>query len=254
MHAIYEANSANQAKQREKARSGMKLFVASLIAAIVCLLSPAIADDIKRERLRFDPGRSFATINAQIKGYESFEYVLGAKAGQTMSVTFTPSNPRAYFNILPPGSGEAIFIGQNMAKPNSFEGVLPQDGDYVVQVYLIRAAARREEVAKYAIMISIGGASSGAATDGDFADGMAGGPDLWMVTGVPTGDVLNMRKAPSTKGEIVMGFANGFILRNKGCKMEGGQRWCQVERPDDPGVHGWVAGKYLQEARSDGGE
>ena len=36
--------------------------------------------------------------------------------------------------------------------------------------------------------------------------------------------------------------------------MEGGQRWCQIERPNNPSVHGCFAGKYLQEAKSDGGE
>jgi hypothetical protein len=55
-----------------------------------------------------------------------------------------------------------------------------------------------------------------------------------MVSGVPAGDVLNLGKTPSAKAEIVMRFPNDFILRNKGCKMEASQRWCQVERPDNP--------------------
>ncbi len=244
---------------RERAAIIMTTIL-SMLALAIMLLSPASADAIERKRVVFASGKDFSTINAQIKGDESYEYILGAKAGQTMSVTFTPSNPRAYFNILAPGSDQAIFVGQNEAKPNTFEGVLPESGDYVIQVYLVRAAARRNEVAKYAIMIGIGGASGGATTsrgtttNRDFADSLAGGPDLWMVAGVPAGDVLNMRKTPSTKSRVVMSFANGFTLRNKGCKMAGGQRWCRVERPDDPSVRGWVAGKYLREAGRDNGE
>ena len=40
----------------------------------------------------------------------------------------------AYFNVLPPGSEEAIFTGPTAGA--HFEGTLPQDGDYRVRVYL----------------------------------------------------------------------------------------------------------------------
>lgn len=40
---------------------------------------------------------------------------------------------------------------------------------------------------------------------------------------------------------------NGDVLRNRGCQMTDGQRWCGVERPDGSG-RGWVAGRYLRES------
>jgi hypothetical protein len=172
-----------------------------------------------------------------------------------MSILFSPSNASCYFNLLPPGSDEAIHIGSSVG--NEFGGTLGASGEYRAQVYLMRNAARRNETCNYSITFEISGASGSAGDaviQGDFADGLMGGPDLWMVAGVPEGDVLNLRKTPSAKAEIVMSFPNAFVLRNKGCKMEGSQRWCQVERADDPSVRGWVAGKYLQEAKGDGGE
>ena len=234
----------------------MKISLPILAAAVAILIHPLVATAAeKTEVVKFKAGTTSATIKGSIKGDDYINYALEANAGQVMSVLFSPSNPRCYFNLLPPGSDEAIHIGSSVG--NEFGGTLGASGEYRAQVYLIRAAARRNETCNYSITFEISGASGsvgGASTQGDFADGLMGGPDLWMVVGVPAGDVLNLRKTPSAKAEIVMSFPNDFILRNKGCKMEGGQRWCQVERPDNPSVHGWVAGKYLQEAKSDGGE
>ncbi|WP_295451816.1 SH3 domain-containing protein [uncultured Thiodictyon sp.] len=83
---------------------------------------------------------------------------------------------------------------------------------------------------------------------GDFADGLAGGPDFWEVTGVARGDTLNLRAGPSPKGRVVAELANGTVMRNLGCKMARGQRWCQIARPNDARAKGWVAGRYLREA------
>jgi hypothetical protein len=226
----------------------LAIIAMSLLLAIVSL---AAAQEITRQIVKFPAGASGTTIEARVKGDQTIDYVLGASAGQVMKIAFSPDNPRAYFNVLQPGTEEAIFVGQNMADGNRFETALPASGDYLIRVYLVRAAARRNEVANYRLDISIGGSASGgvAPSQGsDFADGLEGGPDLWEVTGVPAGDQLNMRAGPATKEPVVMGFLNGSALRNLGCKMVGGQRWCKVARPDDPSVSGWVAGRYLKEA------
>ena len=174
----------------------------------------------------------------------SVSYTLSAKAGQVMTVVLKPSNTATYFNVYAPGRGpgdEALAVsemtGPMVPDMNQFKGALPETGVYTVSVYLYRSAARRNEKSNYTLDIAIaaqGGASEVPPVQGDFADGLAGGPDFWEVTGVPAGDTLNMRKGPSTKDSVVMAFANGSVLRNKGCRMEGGQRWCQVERPMMP--------------------
>jgi len=38
-----------------------------------------------------------------------------------------------------------------------FKGVLPTDGDYTIRVYLVRAAARRNETSNYTLTISVTG-------------------------------------------------------------------------------------------------
>ena len=77
----------------------------------------AMAGDVPQEEVvHFTAGSSEATVSGSITGRESLDYVLGAQAGQTMTVSLdvarTDGDGVIYFNILPPGSdGEAIFVG-----------------------------------------------------------------------------------------------------------------------------------------------
>jgi hypothetical protein len=225
----------------------MKKILAMLLALAAVLLGPAHADEVKRERVKFQSGASEATLKSSIKGYTSHEYVLGAKAGQVMTISFKTDNGSAYFNVMPPTGDTALYVGSS-GDPDSFAGTLPADGDYVVQVYLMRNAARRDEVANYTITIGIGAPSGATPPDGDFADSLSGGPDFWVVSGVAANDELNIRKGASTRDAVVGSVPNGAVLRNKGCKLVDGQRWCAVEDRNDPAVAGWVAGRFLREA------
>lgn len=88
--------------------------------------------------VQFAPGASSAEVDGSITGDEYADFVLGAKAGQTMNAALTigesSGNGTAYFNILPPGSDNvAIYIGSS--EGNEAEVALPADGDYKVRVY-----------------------------------------------------------------------------------------------------------------------
>ncbi len=109
----------------------------------------------------------------------------------------------------------------------------------------MRSAARRNEVANFTLTIGIGAATGATPPEGDFADSLSGGPDFWVVSGVAANDELNIRKGASTKDASVGTVPNGAILRNKGCRLVDGQRWCAVEDRNDPALAGWVAGRFL---------
>ena len=224
----------------------------SALCLPLCLtfaLTAQAADGIREERVRFKAGTSQTTLKGHLRGDGDMDYLLGAKAGQQMTVELHSDNPQNYFNILPPGSSdEALFVGSSSG--NRFEGTLPDSGDYRVRVYLMRAAARRDESANYRVDIHIGSThlSRSTAPAGDFADGLSGGPDFWEVQGVPPGDSLHLRAGPSTHDRVVGEIGNGSILRNLGCRMSGEQRWCHVARPEDSTSKGWVAGRYLRES------
>jgi hypothetical protein len=164
-----------------------------------------------------------------------------------MTVTLKTDNASAYFNVIPPASDEAMFIGS--ASGSEFVATLPANGDYIIQVYLMRNAARRNEVAHFTLTAGISGKPvKPSDLQPDFGDGLMGGPDFWDIAGVGANDTLNLRKTPSAKAPILAKFPDGTMLRNRGCRIDDNTRWCLVELPDDPSVQGWVAGRYLRES------
>ncbi len=248
----------------------MRIFsiLAILALAMSLMPSPSSASDIRQETVRFAPGTSGTTINGRIAGRESVSYVVGAKAGQHMRLSLSADNNATYFNVYEPGRGPGDaalaagdLTGTYMPDINRFDGVLPSSGNYIVSVYLFRSAARRNERSNFTLEVSIGGASGSTqkpAAKGDFADGLSGGPDYWEVTGVKDNDLLNLRSSADTHSRVLARFANGSVLINRGCKLEGSQRWCSVEAADGSSISGWVNGRYLRESSyagvQDGGD
>ena len=129
--------------------------IATLAAVTLASTVLTFAQDIRQERVTFTPGASSATLQGTITGYQAVDYVLGAKAGQTMTVTMKTAHGANYFNVLPPGSEAAIANGSTLG--NTWSGTLPVDGDYRIRVYLMRSAARRGEKAAYTLTVGITG-------------------------------------------------------------------------------------------------
>ena len=130
------------------------------VAGFLLAAPVTLAQDIRKETVHFKAGTSGTTIQGRIKGYESVSYLLGAKAGQVMHARLSTRHGATYFNIYGPGKGpgdEAIAVSDRSDPINTFEGVLPEDGNYTISVYMMRSAARRNEVSDYSLDISIGG-------------------------------------------------------------------------------------------------
>lgn len=220
--------------------------VHTLLYALALLVAVPVgsvqAQPIDQQRVQFQPGTSGAVINGQIQGTRIIDYKLGVSAGQRMVVELQTSNPSNYFNVTAPGASAATFNGS--VEGNRFDGVLPSGGDWTIRVYLMRNAARRAETANFTLTTEVGGSTAQPAPD--FADGNAGGPDFWQVTGVS--NRLNMRSGPSTSTGVVDTLAANSIVRNLGCRGLGNDRWCEVERPSGNGSRGWVAGRFLRES------
>jgi hypothetical protein len=130
-------------------KTAVLLLAASLLFA---------ADPVREERVQFAKGASSATKSGVIKGYASVKYKLAASAGQQMEVTLKPSNRSNYFNIMAPGADSALFLGDTSG--NHFSGKLEKSGDYVIDVYLMRNAARRNETSRYTITFKVTGAGA----------------------------------------------------------------------------------------------
>lgn len=123
--------------------------ISSLLLATPCATA---GGNIHQERIRLETGASTITITGKIKGYQTVDYRVQAKAGQSLVATFRPDKLSAYFNVLPPGSDEAMFVGSSSG--SQFEARLAVTGEYTIRVYLMRNAARRNESAKYTLNIT----------------------------------------------------------------------------------------------------
>ena len=138
--------------------TGHFAMACTLFAASLWTL-PASASESRP--VHFAKGSSSATLKGSLKGEQSIDYTLRAKADQNMSVMLKTSNPRNYFNVLPPGSKDvAMFVGSMSG--NEWTGSLDADGDYTIRVYLMRSAARRNETANYTLTVGITGSPTAA--------------------------------------------------------------------------------------------
>jgi len=142
----------------------------SILTAVFSLfllfgVSAAFAGAIREEQVQFKANQTGTTVKGSIKGRQIIDYRLKAKAGQLLTVSLSTSNLSNYFNVLPPGSETALFIGSTSG--NSWAGTLPTDGNYTVRVYLMRSAARRNEKANYTLSIDIASGKLGEAPSSD---------------------------------------------------------------------------------------
>jgi hypothetical protein len=216
-----------------------------LILALALIPTLAGAEDaVKVSRVGFRDG--LASLRGSVAGYETRDYVFPVGAGESITMRLKSNNGSNYFNLTSPGAQEALFIGSTSG--DSYRGVAPVSGDYTARVYLMRSDARRGAKANYVLTIALGKKSPAKENGPDFADGLAGGPDYWEVTGVPAGDKLSVRATPSPRGRLITRVMNSAVLKNLGGRNVKGQLWRQVE--DGAGRRGWVNGKYLREAAS----
>ena len=131
----------------------MAVLSAAFLAVSLGATDAAAAERV--EKIHFKAGASGATVKSKIKGWDSVTYQLEAKAGQVLHVLFSPNGTSCYFNVLPPGGGDALHVGSSSG--NEFGGTLGMSGTYGVDVYLMRNDARRGKTCSYSISFEISG-------------------------------------------------------------------------------------------------
>jgi hypothetical protein len=129
--------------------------LAILLAQSLAATAMAADTGIRQERVRFAKGTTSAVVKGRLKGDSDVDYLVRAGAGQTISVSLKRSNLMNYFNVLPPGSKDVAMYAAQTGE--DFTAVLPTDGDYTIRVYLVRAAARRNESSAYTLTVAVTG-------------------------------------------------------------------------------------------------
>ncbi|WP_110708692.1 SH3 domain-containing protein [Salinicola sp. CR57] len=226
---------------------------------ILCLLAIAVmplgaaAQSTSGERITLAASEPERVIEARLSGDQTAEYRVAAKQGQILSVDLDASRDSVYFNIKSNDGGEFLFAG--MMAGNVADVALPETGDYLVQVFLVRAAARRDEQASYTLTIGVGEAGEAPTAEanrdsakpaGTHRPEAMDGPKYWQVELEDATTRLNVRSGPGRQYAIAGQLANGETLENLGCRLSGADRWCHV-RAAGSGLRGWAAGRFLVE-------
>jgi hypothetical protein len=134
-----------------------------------------------------------------------------------MNVSMATDNAANYFNILAPGEEDtAFFIGS--ISGNQYEGVLPKSGDYKIRVYLMRSAARRNEVARYRLEMIINNAeeTSSAVEPGSRGkDALVPGTNFHATGDIPCGMGGGQPPGACPFGVVREGNGSGFVTVTK---------------------------------------
>lgn len=116
------------------------VFFLLLVFALVLQASA----QTKRINVKFRPGTSSATLTNTITGYGTADFYVRAKAGQNLFVKLNSKNGFMYFVIFK-DSVDAGAFADDAREVTAYSGSLPDDGTYIVRVYMVRAEARRNK-------------------------------------------------------------------------------------------------------------
>lgn len=132
-----------------------KYYLVLLTVAMVMAGASNIVAQTKKINVKFRPGTSSATLQNTVTGYGSADFYVKASGGQEMSAKLTSSNKGLYFLIIrDPANAEAI--ADDARDATSWSGELPEDGTYIIRVFLVRAEARRNKTpVKFSLRIGI---------------------------------------------------------------------------------------------------
>ena len=134
---------------------------AVFVALAMASASAAFAGE-QTVTVTFDPGKASKQVKSSITGEAGVDYLLAAKQDQVLQVLFSTSKGVCYFNVWEPGSSSAaVHIGSSAG--NEFGASPTKAGTYRVQVYQMRASARRNETCSSTISFELTGEGKGTA-------------------------------------------------------------------------------------------
>lgn len=109
-----------------------RIFTTAILTALALSMAVVTSADGITKRIKFAKGKSSATMsNAVIRGDRDI-YILGAKAGQRMTVRITSIEDNAVFQIEDPHGEYLENAGEGDAR--SVTTRLPDSGDYRIVV------------------------------------------------------------------------------------------------------------------------
>ncbi|HEY7913396.1 MAG TPA: hypothetical protein VIG62_15895 [Blastocatellia bacterium] len=112
------------------------IFIAWVWAVMVAMLALSVYSEAEgvKKRVRFARGETSAAIEGSVIRGERDTYLLGARAGQSMTVRVTSLEENAVFQIYEPGGKKALKGAGETDDATNWSGELPVSGDYRIVV------------------------------------------------------------------------------------------------------------------------
>ncbi|WP_076448007.1 hypothetical protein [Roseivivax lentus] len=198
--------------------------------------------------IQFERGASDADINGTIIGDEYIDYVVNARAGQSMvvalDVTGTNGDGSAFFNIVPAGQDFPALYNGSTDDDQRAEVTLPESGDWAIRVYLMGNDRDTGKTVGYAINVYIGEGEARATqlpsmsrmervrfeagtTGAELSDQIPAGASVTYMLGASAGQDLYFRLAANGPGLSWKLFnPDGSLLDEAGPEREyRGELW-----------------------------
>lgn len=107
-------------------------------SAVVALLLLCVAAGVwakgVNKKVRFPKGSTSTVVEGSVVRGDRDRYVVGARAGQRMTVGISSAEENAVFQIYRPGAARTLAGAGEGEDAKSWEGELPTTGDYVIVV------------------------------------------------------------------------------------------------------------------------
>lgn len=158
--------------------------------------TPAITN--MTERLRFAPGATSTQVTGQINGTSIHSYLVEARAGQRMQARVASPYSNVFLTVVSPGGSP---LARAQAGAQSFDGTLPETGDYILQI----SAPVGTPATTYLLNVSITGSPPTS-------------------TPTPFSQYLRIRFATGTTSTQVSGQVDGTSFRGYLLEARAGQR------------------------------
>jgi hypothetical protein len=125
-----------------------------MAVALMLVAGSSLAQNaVRSERVTLDAVTPQRTLADAIAGFERVQYLVSARAGQLLTVDLATSNLSSTFDITAPAAAKPFFLGGDSGNSHSFR--VPATGDYVIDVYLLRYAARDYQSAQYTLSVTL---------------------------------------------------------------------------------------------------
>jgi membrane-bound inhibitor of C-type lysozyme len=120
------------------------------------VVSAVTAADDPTQRISFGSGTNSATVTGAVIGYRSLRYLLAGRAGQVLSISFTPSKKTLYYSVL---QGTHTLRDGSSEDSTDWSANLTATGDYVIDVFLKSADARRNAEVTFTLTVALSNAT-----------------------------------------------------------------------------------------------